>query len=131
MTQSAAVNRIERLALVLTGVAVLVTLLITWDIAWVLGVAVGGLLGIGNFYALRRIVGALFQSSQSRTKQSVMVALLTLKFGALAAGIYLIIRFVPIDAVALLCGVSVVVLSIFVVGFRSALGDSESNYKSE
>jgi hypothetical protein len=131
LTQAAAVQRIERLALLLTGVAVLLALVITWDLGWVLGVAIGGLLGVGNFYALRRIVGALFRSNQSGRKQSVMVVLLTLKFGVLAAGIYLIIRFVPINAVALLCGISVVVLSIFVVGFRAVLPGAEPNYKSE
>lgn len=117
--KSGAIHRIERLALLLTGVATAITLAATWELKWVLGVALGGLMGVGNFYALRRIVGALFVGGSSR-RQTTMAVLLTLKFGVLAASIYLVIHFIPVNAVALLCGISVVVLSIFVEGFRSS-----------
>ena len=130
MSQS--VQRIERLALLLTGAATLISLVLTWDLGWVLGVALGGLLGVGNFYALRRLVGGLIGADGARTrKQTVMGVLLTLKLGLLAAAIYLVIRFVPIEPLGLLCGISVVVVAIFFEGFRTVLRGAEPTFKSE
>lgn len=130
MSQS--VQRIERLALLLTGAATLISLVLTWDLGWVLGVALGGLLGVGNFYALRRLVGGLLGGDGARSrKQTVMGVLLTLKLGLLAAAIYLVIRFVPIEPLGLLCGISVVVVAIFFEGFRTVLRGAEPTFKSE
>lgn len=127
------VQRVERIALLLTGVATLVTVVVTWDLGWILGVALGGLLGVGNFYALRRLVGGMVASAaQTRSRrQTAAAVLLTLKFGLLAAAIYLVIRFVPIEPLGLLCGISVVVVAIFVEGFRTVLRGAEPNLKSE
>lgn len=114
---SATVQRIERLSMLLVGVVTLASLLF-WDLGITLGVALGGAIGTLNFYALRRLVQALATGEDPR-KQTVMVVLLTLKFGLLAAAIYLVVKLLPINPVALLVGVSIVVLSIFVEGFRS------------
>jgi len=125
-----AIHRIERLALLLTGMATLTCLVATQQLPWVLGVALGGLLGVGNFYLLRRIVGSLFGGEASSRQQLAMAVLLTLKFGFLAVSIFLVIRFTPVNALALLCGISVVVLAIFVEGFRTVLRGAEPNLKS-
>ena len=114
---SSTVQRIERLSLLLVGVATLASLLL-WDLGITLGVALGGAVGTANFYALRRLIQSMV-SGDSPRKQTVMVVLLMLKFGLLAALIYLAVKLLPINPVALLVGVSMVVLSIFVEGFRS------------
>jgi hypothetical protein len=115
----AALKKIERTSLVLVCAATLASLLF-WDVAVLLGVALGGGLAALNFFALRRIMGAIFASSGQR--QALMAVLLTLKFGVLAACIYLIVKYVPVDPTALLAGISVVVLSIFFEGARAMLG---------
>lgn len=113
------VRHIERTSLVLVGLATLVSLLL-WERSVVLGVAVGGGLAALNFIALRRLLQGLFHSSGTTPqKQALLGILLTLKFGLLATAIFLIIKFVPVSPVALLVGISLVVLSIFVEGFAS------------
>lgn len=112
-----AVHRIERLSLLLVAVATLLSLLLQ-DRAISLGVGIGGALAALNFFALGRIMQSILRGDNAR-KQAVMAILLTLKFAAIAATIYMIIKFVPINAVAFLAGISVVVLSIFVEGFRT------------
>ena len=127
-----AVLRIERLALWLTGAATLISLVLARDVGWVLGVALGGLLGVGNFYTLRRLVGGLVGAGGDRSRRQLVIGtLLTLKLGLLAAVIYLVIRFVPIAPLGLLCGISVVVAAIFFEGFRTILRGAEPTFKSE
>lgn len=114
------IQSIERLSLLLVGVLALASLAL-WDLRVTLGVALGGCLATFNFYALRRLVQAIVSGNSPR-KQLVMVMLLTLKFGLLAASIYLTIKLLPVSPLALLVGMSVVVVAIFAVGFRAALG---------
>jgi hypothetical protein len=130
VTSPSAVQRIERLAILLCLAATLVSL-ISWDLRWVLGVALGGAVAIGNFYALRRIVFALLAKDGSRQRQAVMGLLLCLKFGVLAASIYLVVSYVPVSAIAFLCGISTVVLSIFAVGFATVLRGAEPELGTE
>ncbi len=112
-----AVRRIERLSLLLVALATLLSLLFQ-DRAISLGVGIGGALAALNFYSLRRIMQAIMQGDNPR-KQAIMAILLTFKFAAIAASIYLILKFIPINAVAFLAGISVVVLAIFMEGFRT------------
>ena len=113
-------QRIERMSLLVLGLVILASLLF-WDAGITLGVALGGLIGTLNFYALRRLVQTIATGGSPR-KQAVIVLLLMLKFGALAGLIYLAMKLLPINPLALLVGISVLVLSIFVEGFRS-MGD--------
>ena len=118
----APVQRVQLLGLILLGLAVVAAALLG-DRAMVLGVLVGGLLASANFYALRRLVAALLQGGRPR-RLALLGTLLTLKFGLLALSLYLIIRFLPVNAIGLLAGISVMVLAIFVEGFRSARHES-------
>lgn len=120
----APVRRIERTSLVLLGVALLASLF-TWQPRFVLGVALGGGLATLNFWALRRLIGALLVEGQTRRRQGVMGLLLALKFGILGASLFLIIRFVPVHPIGLLVGVSTLVLAIFIVGLRGGLAHPE------
>ena len=112
----------QLLGLILVGVAVLAAALLG-DRRMVLGVALGGGLASGNFYALRRIVAGLMQGGRPR-RMIVLATLLTLKFGLLALLFYVTIRFLPVNPVGLLGGITVVVLAIFVEGLRAARCES-------
>ncbi len=110
--------RIQRLSLLLLAVAILVSLFVGGT-SVVLGVALGGGLAAANFYALRRIVGGLIAGGSGR-KLATLTVLLTLKFGVLGVLLYLVITRLPVNPLALLAGISVVVLAIFIEGFRTA-----------
>ncbi len=112
-----AIQRIERLSFLLVALVTLLSFLFR-DRDITLGAGLGGLLGTLNFYALRRMIQAIFQSSNPR-KQAVLAVLLTLKFGLVGTTIYLFVKFLPINALALLVGISIVVVSIFIEGFRT------------
>ena len=115
------VQRIERIALLLVGLATLVSLL-TWDARVVLGVGLGGVLGAVNFHALRRIMAAIFAAEGSSNRKLAFCGiLLTFKFGVLAAALFAVVTYTPVDPLAFIVGVSVVVLSIFIEGFRIIL----------
>lgn len=113
------IERIERLSLILVAAATLVSL-VFWTASITLGTLVGGGLAALNFIALRRLVQAIVQGSQPR-KQAMMVILLALKLGVLAASLFLIIRYLPVHPLALVVGISIVVISIFAEGFRTVL----------
>lgn len=126
---SLAVERIERLGALLVALATLGSLLLgDWRV--VLGVGLGGGLAVLNFAALRRIMQGIFASDNPR-RQIVMTLLLLGKLALLAAVIYAIVRYVPVNAVALLGGISVVVLAIFVEGFRTVLCQKRAVASSE
>jgi hypothetical protein len=118
------IHRIERLSFLLVAIATLMSLLLS-DRTIFLGVGLGGVLAALNFVALRRLLQGILQGHNAR-KQAILAFLLTLKFGAIAALIYLIVRFIPVNPIALIGGISVVVLAIFVEGFRTVLSGAEA-----
>ncbi|MFH1129803.1 MAG: ATP synthase subunit I [Pseudomonadota bacterium] len=113
---------IERLSLFFTAVATLVTLL-AYEQRITLGVVFGGLLATLNFFVLRRILGGILQSESER-KQALLGVLLLFKFAIVGMLIFLAMHFLPINGLAIIVGVSLVVLSIFVEGFRSMIRGS-------
>ena len=110
---------IERLGLVLVALATLATL---WlgrvDVTW--GVLIGWLLGVVNFYALRRLMGGIMQAGNP-PRQIALTLLLLVKFGLLGLVLYLVLTHFPIDPLSMLVGVSLVVVAIFIEGARSVL----------
>lgn len=120
MSQGHGLHFIEKLALVLLVVAVGISL-VAAELRFTLGVLTGGLLGVANFYALRRLMTGIAESKHS-PRQAFLTVLLLLKFGLLGVALYLVIVFLPIDATGMLLGVSLVVVSIFIEGFRTVLG---------
>ena len=99
-----------------------VTLLrLLFSVPLTLGVAVGGALGVANFYALRCLMAGIFRHRDTPPKQIAMTLLLMLKFGVLGGALYLVLTYLPVNGLALLFGVSLVVLSILAEGFRSAI----------
>ena len=89
------VQRIERIALLLVGLATVASL-VFWDGRIVLGVGVGGALAALNFHALRRIMAAIFNAEgTSGQKQAFTAVLLLFKFGALTLTVFLVVKFAP------------------------------------
>ncbi|MBK6846035.1 MAG: ATP synthase subunit I [Proteobacteria bacterium] len=89
-----------------------------------LGLAVGGLLGVLNFWALRRLLAALVASARP-WQQAALAGVMVLKLSAVGVALWVVLRLVRVDAVGFLGGVSVVVLAILIEGLRLALrGDA-------
>jgi hypothetical protein len=109
---------IERYNLVIAAAICLGSLLF-----WQRGIAYGAFLGAGlavvNFWALRRVSEAGLKTKSER-KRLVLISLLIAKMGALMGVIYLIIRYLPINVLAFVVGLSTFLLSIMIVSFRGA-----------
>lgn len=85
-----------------------------------LGVAVGGLLSVVNFYALRLLLCGILTSSHPR-RQAMLSLVLMAKFGAMGAAVFVAVNLLTVDVTGLLLGVSLIVVSILAEGFRVAL----------
>ena len=81
-----------------------------------IGVAVGAGLAVLNFMGVRRLVGASLR--RDGIQRAILQLLLILKMGVLFVLVFLAIRFLPLNAVALAVGMSVVLLSIAVEAVR-------------
>lgn len=113
------VHFIEQLTLILTAAATLVTMLLA-ELPVTLGVGIGGALAAANFFALRRLMLGIAGSAE-RPRQVVLLLLLIAKFGIVAGIIYLVLTQLPVQAVAMLVGVSFVVIAIFIDSLRTML----------
>ena len=122
-------NNIERISLLLLAAATGVALLVA-ELPMALGTAVGGLLGVANFYLLRRLMAGIVASG-SQPKKAMLSFVLLFKFGLVGAAIFLVMTFLPIDAVGLMIGVTTVVVSIFIEGFRMAVREQAAHSTSE
>ncbi|MCB9555044.1 MAG: ATP synthase subunit I [Deltaproteobacteria bacterium] len=110
---------IETLALALVAVATLLALAFSTT-PMTLGIGVGGVLAVANFYALRRLMLALSRAA-TPPRQLILSALLMLKFGVMGVLLFFVMTRLPVDGIGLLIGVSFVVIAIFVEGARMVL----------
>lgn len=109
-------KRIERRTVALVIVAVLFCMVALRDFNITLGVAVGGAIELINFYALRRLVEEILRGTRP-DKQALLVIALALKFTALAGCFYGAIYILNVNVIALIAGISLVVVSIIIEGF--------------
>ncbi|MFN3200078.1 MAG: ATP synthase subunit I [Bradymonadia bacterium] len=91
-------------ALVVGGFAV------TGELSMIVGSALGVVLGVGNFWLMRRLMWRVL-NRPGKGRATALVALL-LKLAALGAIIFLSLHYLPVHPIALLAGVSVVVVMI-------------------
>jgi hypothetical protein len=114
--ETSQLRAIERFNLVIAAAICLGSLLF-----WQRGIAYGAFLGAGlavvNFWALRRVSEAGLKTKSER-KRLVLISLLIAKMGALMGVIYLIVRYLPINVLAFVVGLSTFLLSIMIVSFR-------------
>jgi hypothetical protein len=93
------------------GVVVVLGSLAYGEVAVTLGVALGAVLALANFWALRWLMNRVLDRAAGGGRARVG-ALLPVKLGALAALVYLILNKFPVHPIALTVGLSVVVVVI-------------------
>jgi hypothetical protein len=111
-------QKVERTALILAALSVA-----GW---WYWGSAMdsvaagaGGLLGLGNFRALRHLMGNVFLAQEGGDSRP-WALLLGLKFGAFALILFLLIAVLHLNAVALVTGLTAVVVAGLFISLQSA-----------
>jgi hypothetical protein len=107
---------VERFNLVIAAAICLGSLLF-WQRGVVFGAFLGAALAVLNFWAIRRVSEAGLKT-QSQRKRLVLISLLLAKMGALIALVYVVIRYLPINILAFIVGLSTFLLSIMIVSFR-------------
>ena len=110
------VKRIEKRAVIIIMVATFLSMILIRSFNFTLGLAVGGVIELLNFYALRRIIQEILKGT-SPQKQALMAFALMLKFVALAVSLYFATRMLPVDMLAVIIGVSLMLVSIVIEGF--------------
>jgi hypothetical protein len=107
--------RIERWNGLFAGILILGAALL-FDSPVVIGVGIGALLAVANFIGVRRIVLASLR--REGMQRAALQLLLIAKMGILFVLVFLAIRFLPINPVALAVGMSVFLISIVVESLR-------------
>ena len=110
--------RIERLNLLFAGLFILGAAAL-FDTAVLVGVSVGAILAVVNFYGVRRLVAASLRRDGMR--RAALQLLLIGKMGILFVLVFLAIRFLPLSPVGLAVGMSVFLISIAVESIRFAM----------
>ena len=111
--------RIERMNALLGGVLSLGAFAF-FSTPVAIGVAVGAALAVLNFHGVRRLVGASLR--RDGMKRAALQLLLIGKMGLVFLLVFLAIRFLPLNPVALAVGMSVFLISIAVESIRFAMG---------
>jgi uncharacterized membrane protein YczE len=107
---------VERWTLILAATAIAVSVLLLGR-QMAFGISVGAALMALNAYALRRIGMRAFKTFK---KPGLAVLLFNLKMGVLIALVWAVIRYLHVDPIAFLVGISVFPLAVVVVAIRHA-----------
>ena len=108
ITKNLTLGRVEKSGLVVTGILVLVNLFLGFQ-ALAIGVAVGGLLVIANFLAIRLLVGALIGKAYPK---GYSIFILLIKMLVLVAMVVIFFLFTKLNIYGFFIGVSGVVIVI-------------------
>ncbi len=95
------------------------------------GLLVGVLVALGNFWALRRLGARLAAGAASGHGAGATAGLFGLKFLIYAGILYAIVRLVPVDMMALMGGLSVVVISIVLGSLVGPPPDASNSNNAE
>jgi len=85
--------------------------LLFWTIPFTLGILLGGLISITNFFWLKRDLRAVFSNLTGRAKSAIMFRYY-IRFFVSAVIIFIIISRTIVDVMGLLIGLSIVVINI-------------------
>lgn len=108
ITKNLTLGRVEKSGIVVTGILVLVNLILGSQ-ALAIGVAVGGLLVIANFLAIRLLVGALIGKAYTK---GYSIFILLVKMLVLVALVVAFFLFTKLNIYGFFIGVSGVVIVI-------------------
>jgi ATP synthase I chain len=108
ITKNLSLGRIEKSGIVVTGILVLVNLILGSQ-ALAIGAAVGGLLVIANFLAIRLLVGALIGKAYTK---GYSIFILLVKMLVLVALVVAFFLFTKLNIYGFFIGVSGVVIVI-------------------
>ena len=103
-------RKLEILNWIILGLFVLISLLF-WTFPFTLGILLGGLISIINFFWLKRDLRAVFSNLTGRAKSAIMFRYY-LRFFVSAVVIFFIISRTIVDVMGLLIGLSIVVINI-------------------
>jgi chromate transport protein ChrA len=96
------------------GLGLLLTISVIFTpLNFTLGILLGGLISIANYYWLYLSLRNAFQQLSDRTKMTVMVKYY-IRFAVTGIVLYLVITQTPANVIGLLIGLSVVVINIIV-----------------
>ena len=112
------IDRVLRWNWPLLGLSLAVSLIL-WNLSVSLGVLAGGLLATANFHLLHRSLKRQFGPGHRPSVMGV-VGRSYLRFAATGVIILVLIKFDLVNAVALLVGLSLVVLNLTLTGFSYA-----------
>jgi hypothetical protein len=116
ITKNLTLGRVEKSGIVVTGIIGLVNLILGFQ-ALAIGVAVGGLLVIANFLAIRLLVGALIGKAYT-TGYSIFILLV--KMLVLVALVVILFLFTTLNIYGFFIGVSGVVIVIIGESLRGS-----------
>ena len=103
-------RKLENLNWIILGIFILISL-ISMRAPFTLGILLGGLISIINFFWLKRDLRVVFSALTGRAKPALMFRYY-LRFFVSAVIIYFIITKTIVDVIGLLIGLSVVVINI-------------------
>ena len=103
--------------LAVTAIA-LIASYIVFSIPVTIGLGVGALFMALDFWALRMVVSKLF-SENSNTSKPALFMLLMLKFVGFLAGIYLIVKFIPMNMIAFVAGAALIVFTACIASLKN------------
>jgi hypothetical protein len=105
--------------ILLSGVVILVGIAIVGRYRMLPGAACGAAIAYGNFYLIRKILGKAF-SVEGEVKKGFVVSYV-LKFLALVAAVYLVVRSGRFDLLGFLLGLSALIFGVLLEGVSRAV----------
>ncbi len=86
------------------------------------GAALGAALMVGNAYAMRRIGQRVLRTF---ARPGIAILLLNLKMLILIALVLVVVRYLPVDAIGFLVGISVFPVAVVIAAVRVGLAESK------
>jgi hypothetical protein len=113
---------VERWTMILAALAIVASA-VALPRATAFGVTLGAGLMVVNAYAIRRIGTRVLRTF---SRPGIAILLLNLKMLALIALVYLAIRFLHVDAIGFIIGISVFPVAVVIAAVRVGLAESTS-----
>jgi hypothetical protein len=113
---------VEKVTLILAALAIGISVIFLGQ-RMAFGVSLGAALMVLNAYALRRIGARAFKTFK---RPGAAILLFNLKMGVLLALVWAVIRYLHVDPIAFIVGISVFPVAIVVVAIRHALRTEET-----